>query len=613
MKIKNSFLFSLLILVLISCKFENEVTVPTVPEWAKEAVWYQIFPERFMNGDPSNDPNVKDVVNIWPYIEPKDWQVSPWTSDWFKRQPWEEDLDYNFYQFQGLRRYGGDLQGVIDKLDYLEELGITAIYFNPIFEAPSHHKYDAKLYHHIDNNFGPDPEKDMEIWSNENPGDPSTWKWSTADKLFLDLLKEAHKRNIKIIIDGVFNHVGTHFWAFKDLVEKQEKSEYKDWFDVISFDDPATEENEFDYHGWIGFKGLPEFKEDSTGLVNPVKDHVFAVVSRWMDPNNDGDPSDGIDGWRLDVAEMVNIKFWKEFRNFVKAINPNAYITGEIWWDDWKVNKMFNAAPWLQGDAFDAVMNYRFTRAVKHLVSDVKDQVNIQGFVDSLANIRRDYNKENLYVLMNLLGSHDTERLSTLIVNPDTWYDHLGHAGSNENLDVRKPNEVERLKQKLMVGIQMTMPGAPMVYSGDEAGMWGGDDPDCRKPMVWPEFEYEDETTHPFNKARPIDQVSFNHDLFKYYKTLITIRKENLELSKGELDFIIINNEENILGYRRTLETRYTFIILNNSNQKKEIEVDPGKFQGKNRLQDLISKQEYLMSGSVIPIPLEPYQIVILK
>ena len=148
----------------INCNSYRDI--PRVPEWSKTAIWYQIFPERFYNADLSNDPTVKDVINIYPFIEPENWEVIPWTSDWFKRQPYEEKLDYNFYQINGLRRYGGDLQGVIEKLDYLADLGINAIYFNPVFEASSHHKYDATMFRHIDNNFGTSPDDDEKIWKN---------------------------------------------------------------------------------------------------------------------------------------------------------------------------------------------------------------------------------------------------------------------------------------------------------------------------------------------------------------------------------------------------------------------------------------------------------------
>ncbi|MDX1699972.1 MAG: glycoside hydrolase family 13 protein, partial [Melioribacteraceae bacterium] len=477
--------------------------------------------------------------------------------------------------------------------------------FNPIFESPSHHKYDAAFFHHVDNNFGPDPEGDRKIWEGEDHSDPSTWEWTSADKLFLKLLEEAHNRDMRVIIDGVFNHVGNTFWAFKHVLENQERSRYKEWFTINSFDDPSTDENEFDYEGWYGVKDLPEIREDENGLIKDAAEHVHNIVKRWMDPNNDGNPSDGIDGWRLDVAEMVDHNFWIKFRNWVKDINPNAYITGEIWWEDWQNNKMMNAAPWLQGDQFDAVMNYRFTRAVKHFISDQENQISSSAFKDTINLIRRDYNEENLFVLMNLLGSHDTERLASLIVNPDNWYDHNGNPAQRETFDVRKPNELERMKQKLMVGIQMTMPGAPMVYYGDEAGMWGGDDPDCRKPMVWTEFNYVTETTHPFNKERPEDEVRFNSDLFNWYKKLISIRNDNIELRRGSLVFIDMEDDK-VLAYQRNFEGNTINILINKSDENKNINLDR---LGTDFI-DLLSERDISTKSN---IDLEPYSLVILK
>ena len=255
------------------------------------------------------------------------------------------------------------------------------------------------------------------------------------------LIKECHSRQIKIIIDGVFNHVGTTFWAFQDVIVNQEKSSYKDWFTIKEWDDPETPESEFDYECWYGARDLPEFREDENGLVEPVKKHIHEIVKRWMDPNQDGDPSDGIDGWRLDVAEKVNIKFWKEFRIWVKSINPDAYITGELWWEDWQNNEMVNAAIWLQGDAFDAVMNYRFANAVKEFVIDEKNKISANAFVDSLNSYMNDYPIDNVYVLQNLMDSHDVDRLSSQIVNPDNWYDHDANPGQNPDYKVRKPND----------------------------------------------------------------------------------------------------------------------------------------------------------------------------
>jgi glycosidase len=607
---KKTTLFLLSLIILTNCSTPEKTKLTDLPSWAKEAVWYQIFPERFSNGDSTNDPKPVDMEGAWPYFTPDDWQIHPWNSDWYKLQPWEAKLNKNFYDIVNIRRYGGDIQGVIDKLDYLKDLGITAIYLNPIFESPSLHKYDATFYHHIDNNFGPDPDGDRELWEKEDHSDPSTWQWTSADKLFLKLIDEVHKGGMKIIIDGVFNHTGTQFWAFKDIVKNQQKSLYKDWFIIKKWDDPNTPQSEFEYAGWMGVRDLPEIKEDENGLVKGPREHVHAVVKRWMDPNGDGDPSDGIDGWRLDVAEMVNHNFWKDFRKWVREINPDAYIVGEVWWEDWNNYKMFNAAPWLR-DQFDAVMNYRFTRAVKDFVLADKVKISAQGFVDTIKTMMDDY-RENFSVMMNLLGSHDTERLGSLAVNPDGQYDHQGNARDNKNFDVRKPNATEYNKIKLAYGIQFTMPGAPQVYNGDEAGMWGGDDPDCRKPNVWPNIEYESEITHPFNKPRPVDAVKFDQSMFDWIKKLAQIRSLNKALSLGDIQFEIADNENNIVAYKRSWQGEEVVVIINRNADRCKIDL--------NRMTLVSKKKKFidLISGAEInpvnpQLELQPYQIVILK
>ena len=578
-------------------------------------VWYQIFPERFADGDKSNDPDPHAMEGAWPYSIPAGWHISPWTSDWYKLQQWEKADGHDFYWNAGVRRYGGDLQGIIDHLDYLKKLGITAIYLNPVFESPSLHKYDTRMYHHIDNNFGPDPKGDEEIWATENPDDPKTWKWTSADKLFLKLVKEVHKREMKIIIDGVFNHVGTSFWAFQDVVKNQQKSPYKDWFIIKSWDDPNTPQNEFDYQGWAGVKDLPEIGKDGKyDLADGFADHVHAIVKRWMEPNVDGNQLSGIDGWRLDVAEKINIKFWKEFRAWVKDINPGAYITGEIWWENWQSNQIFNAAPWLQGDSFDGVMNYRFAQAVKKFVVDIKDQLSPEAFVDSIKTLQKEYPEQNFYAVQNLVASHDVDRIGSQIVNPDRWFDHHANPGQNKDYKVRKPNKTELLKHKLIVGIQMTMPGAPMIYYGDEAGMWGGDDPDCRKPMVWANLKYETETADPLGRERKPDPVFFNTNLFNWYKSLITIRKENKVLSEGDLNFFLINNSEKVLGYSRTLNGKIIYVILNNSDKNKSVEAKLGtNNSGGNILTNLINGKKITGKNNTNKIDLKPYQIMILR
>ncbi|MEE9169901.1 MAG: alpha-amylase family glycosyl hydrolase, partial [bacterium] len=341
---------------------------------------------------------------------------------------------------------------------------------------------------------------------------------------------------------------------------------------------------------------------------------VHAVIQRWMDPDGDGDPSDGIDGWRLDVAEMVELNFWRELRRWVKQINPNAYLTGEVWWEDWPNNKIFNAAPWLQGDAFDAVMNYRFAKAVKKFVIDVEKQISVQEFADSIQAIHRDYPKENLYVLQNLMDSHDVDRLASQIVNPDRWYDHEAHPGQNEAYNIRKPNETERKKQRLIVAMQMTMPGAPMIYYGDEAGMWGGDDPDCRKPMVWPELEYETETAHPLGKSRPADEVYFDEDLFDWYRKLIGIRKSNPSLSLGEIEFFLLDEKNKNLGYRRSFEDESLFVVINNRPAATTLQLTlQHEPVIENVIRDLISGETYTSHDRIFLLELTAYQIIILR
>ncbi|MDR3667353.1 MAG: glycoside hydrolase family 13 protein [Ignavibacteriaceae bacterium] len=594
---------------------QDQKNIPRVPGWAKDAIWYQIFPERFANGDSKNDPTPHDMEGAWPYKIPNGWHITPWTSDWYKLQPWEKQDGQDFYWNAGTRRYGGDIQGILDHLNYLQKLGITAIYLTPIFESPSLHKYDTRMYHHVDNNFGPSPREDEKIWSSENPADPTTWKWTTADKLFLKLIKEVHKRGMKIILDGVFNHVGTTFWAFQEVVIKEKNSEFKNWFKIKSWDNPATPENEFEYEGWMGVKDLPEIRKDSTtGLEQGFANHIHSIIKRWMDPNGDGNPSDGIDGWRLDVADRIDIVFWREFRKWVKEINPEAYITGEILWQDWQSNQMFNAAPWLQGDAFDGVMNYRFAQAIKKYVADIDSQITSGAFADSIEIIKREYPKDNFYAVQNLLDSHDVDRISSQIVNPDNWYDHEANPSQNKAYKIRKPNRIELLKQKLAAGIQMTMPGAPMIYYGDEGGMWGGDDPDCRKPMVWSGIKYDTETADPLGRERKPDPVSFNNDLFNWYKNLITIRKENKVLSEGDLNFFYKNDGSKILGYRRTLDNKSIFIILNNDNTKKSIEMKLEVLvKSGNTLTNLIDNSRLSGKDNNYKIDLKPYQIMILK
>ena len=581
----------------------------SAPQWAVDAVWYQIFPERFRNGDPSNDPTVDDIAGAWPHVKPTQWHISSWTGDWYALQPWEKDAK-GFYYHAQQRRYGGDLQGIIDKLDYLQDLGVNALYLNPVFESPSLHKYDASMYHHIDNNFGPDPAGDRGMFAKEDPAAPATWQWTAADRLFLKLIQELHARGMKIIIDGVFNHVGTTFWAFRDVVENGPRSPYKDWFTIISWGDSTGKG--FDYKCWVGVKDLPELRKDSTGMAAGPRDYIHAIVQRWMDPNGDGDPSDGVDGWRLDVADMVPMAFWREFRGWVKGINPNAYITGEVWWEDWKADKMFDAGPWLLGDTFDAVMNYRWARNVCRFFKDKDLRLTATEFRDHLERLWKDYRPDVDAVLMNLLDSHDTDRLGSMIVNPDTKYDHFVNVVDNPGYNVRKPNAHELAIQKLMVAFQMMYAGAPMVYYGDEAGMWGGDDPDERKPMLWSDMHYAHESSHPFDKPRPNDPNVFNKDLFSTYRSLIHLRTEHPAMRRGALEFVLADDRKNMLGFMRTDVTEKIAALFNNSEKEQSATLPLAGFAPARTLKVLFGQGTADVRGAEVHCVLPPRSALII-
>ncbi len=548
---------------LVASSFAQKPTALEVPAWSKKAVWYQIFPERFRNGDPRNDPKPADAG-----VHNREWFISPWTSDWYKLQPWERKYSVKFYDVVFDRRYGGDFQGIISKLPYLNELGINAIYFNPIFEASSLHKYNTGNFIHVDHNFGRDPDGDLRIMAEENPVDSATWKWTSADKLFLTFLAEAHKLGMKVIIDGVFNHVGTEFWAFKDVVLKQQESSYRDWFVIKQWDDPATKDtSEFDYDAWWGVKSLPAFRKDpKLGLVQGPRDHIFAITRRWMAP--DGDPSAGVDGWRLDVPNEIPHVFWKDWRRLVKSINPESYIVGEIW-DD--------ATPWLQGDEFDAVMNYEFARAVVKFFINRKERIPPSQFDSVLAHVRASYPSEASYALQNLIDSHDTDRLPSMIINPDRRYDAENSPRWNPNYSVRKPNTEEIKRQKLILLFQLTYIGAPMIYYGDEAGMWGADDPDDRKPMLWEDLSYEDELSCPVLECkRPADENVFDEDLYRFYRKLIHERRESDALTLGEFLTRVADDGQMIYVFERKRQNKRAVVGFNLSDRPRSVSVQVG-------------------------------------
>lgn len=450
------------------------------PNWLDGAVVYQIFPERFCNGNNANDP---ENISEWGELPERD----------------------SFF--------GGDLKGIYQKLDYLEELGINVIYLTPIFQSPTNHKYNIDDYLKIDEHFG-----DKEIFGR--------------------LVDEAHKKGIKIILDAVFNHSGYDFFAFKDLREKGKDSEYKNWYIYDSL--PLDTEKPVNYETFA--RNIPDLPKLDTAD-REVQDYLLNVAEYWTEEFE-------IDGWRLDVADEVDPSFWRRFRERIKSIDSETYIVGEIWHSGQK---------WLQGDQFDAIMNYTFTEAVKDFIA--KNEIGPAEFDSLLTQNRMNYRTRISYSMLNLLDSHDTARI-------------LHHCDEN------------KAKMKLAVFFQMTYPGLPMVLYGDEVGLTGGKEPDSRRCMVW-------------------EDSSIDSELMRFYKQMIEIRKNSELLQKGSYETFLIDEAKNIYGFKRCLADQELIIILNNSPISRELKLNLAHREYKELFSSRIIKSSKL--------EIDPFQGMILK
>ncbi|MEN2466201.1 glycoside hydrolase family 13 protein [Ornithinibacillus sp. JPR2-1] len=458
--------------------YVNNIDVFQAPAWVKDTVWYQIFPERFGNGDPSINPE----------------GTLPWGST--------DPTPSNFF--------GGDFQGVIDHLDHLEELGISGIYFTPIFKAYSNHKYDTIDYMEIDPQFG----------------DKET---------FRRLVQECHKRGIRVMLDAVFNHSGFYFPPFQDVLTQQEESKYKNWFHLWNFPIVTEPRPNYDTFGFV--PSMPKLNTE-----NPqVKAYLLDVARYWVEEFD-------IDGWRLDVANEVDHAFWREFRKVVKSVKPDAYILGEIWHD---------SMPWLQGDQFDAVMNYPFTNSAIDFLA--KDSISAQDFVDSIVKVLHMYPKNVNEVAFNLLDSHDTPRILTL---------------ANGNRD----------RVKLLYLFQLSFIGSPCIYYGDEIGMDGGQDPGCRSCMEW-------------------DEKKQDRDLFEYVRSLLKWRRtEPVFGNHSDIRFIDVNNEKNYIIYEKFNQDTCLRFIINNSLDSVEISSDALKLTTVHEWDIESDQKKKLTLGSTIHV-----------
>jgi glycosidase len=520
------------------------------PDWARDAIWYQIFPERFRNGSRRNDPKLSDITER----AVPGWRIVPWGLDWYALDRWERPTA-DFWKTVYLRRYGGDLIGVRKKLGYLQELGVNAIYLNPVFMAPSLHKYDASCLHHIDPTFGPDRAGDLALLARaRETEDPATWVWTAADRYFIDFLADAHARGMRVIIDGVFNHVGLRFFAFRDLQMSGRRSRYAKWFKIKKWNADET----FEYEGWFGHKMLPEFAQTKDNLVPPVRKYIFDITSRWMDPDGDGDPRDGVDGWRLDVAYCVPLGFWRAWRRHVKRINPDAYLTAEI---------VGRADDYLRGDAFDAVMNYMWMYPTVNFFAPHAAPYSARTVRRRLDALRRAYPAQALPVLQNLLDSHDVARVASMLENLrapiETFaeYFECSRVKNRPDFKTTRPGPAAWRALRQAIVFQMCYEGAPMLYYGTEVGMWGANDPCDRQPMLWDDIIYDDERHTVDGLARRSARAP-DRALFAFVQKAIALRRAHAALRRGALRWVATGNDR-VLAFERRLGDERIFAWFN--------------------------------------------------
>ena len=506
------------------------------PEWAKGAVFYQIYVDRFHNGDPSNDV----LTNEYQYIGDKTVKVENWDK---------------YPATMGVREfYGGDLQGVLDKMDYLQELGIDVIYFNPLFVSPSNHKYDIQDYDYIDPHFGKIVHDEGELLRPEQRENRFATRYidrisnkenlEASNALFAEVVKEAHRRGIKVILDGVFNHCGSfNKWMDRERIYENvpgyEKGAYitRDsvYHDYFQFTDDHRWPYNGTYDGWWGHDTLPKLNyENSRRLV----DYVLYIARKWVSPPYN------VDGWRLDVAADLghspefNHKFWKEFRKTVKAANPNAIILAEHYG---------SPKDWLMGDEWDTVMNYDafmepvtwFLTGMQKHSDDYREDLrgNVDSFWGAMRHHGASFTTPSLQVAMNELSNHDHSRFLTRTNRKVGRTNTLGPEAANTGINKAVLREA--------VVIQMTWPGAPTIYYGDEAGVCGFTDPDNRRTYPW---GHED------------------HELINFHKDIIRIHKTCKEFLTGSLKYM--EGDYNVLSFGRFTRQAQSLIVVNNNDHE---------------------------------------------
>lgn len=562
------------------------------PEWAKGAVMYQIYVDRFYNGDPANDV----LSGEYEYIGDKTVRVEDW---------------YKYPAAMGVREfYGGDLQGVLDKMDYLQDLGIDVIYFNPLFVSPSNHKYDIQDYDYIDPHFGKIVSDEGELL---HPGqkenrfasryiDRVTNKVNleASNELFAKVVEEAHKRGMRVILDGVFNHCGSfNKWMDKERIYENapgyekgayvaQDSPYRNYFHF--YNEYAWPYNG-SYDGWWGHDTLPKLNYEKSG---DLFNYVMRIAAKWVSPPYNAD------GWRLDVAADLghspeyNHYFWQEFRRVVKEANPDAIVIAEHYG---------SPRAWLNGKEWDTVMNYDafmepvtwFLTGMQKHSDDYRGDMygNADHFMGAMYHHMASFTTPSLQIAMNELSNHDHSRFLTRTNKKVGRTNTLGPEAADRDINKAVMREA--------VVMQMTWPGAPTIYYGDEAGLCGFTDPDNRRTYPWGREDGE---------------------MICFHKEMIRIHKENRELLTGSFKHLV--GEHNIMGYGRFNKYAQTVVIVNNNDHEvtKEITVWYLGIPKECIMKQLMlshnggfttEEQEYFVKSGKITVTLPPTSAIVLR
>lgn len=452
-----------------------------VPEWFKGSIIYQIFPDRF------NNPKHVGSEHL----------------------DWPEEGNNN------LQHYGGNIEGIMEKICYLDELGINTIYLNPIFKAKSYHRYDTIDYYQVDPQLG-------------------------TSRQLKELVQLCHRRGIRVIIDGVFNHCSSEFFAFKDVLLNGEKSKYKDWFYIKSF--PVQTFPKPNYECFSFFGGMPKLNMENKEVI----EYFIKVAVFWIQ-NFD------IDGWRFDVADEIGWEFWRRLRNKVKEAKRDAVMIGEIW-DE--------GTPWLNGDIFDSVISYPF----KSIITDrfAFKYIETPAFKNRINRHLMQYTSKSAKLLVNIIDSHDTARFITECKNNKKMFE-------------------------LAVVFQFTFPGIPLIYYGDEIGMCGASDPECRMPMQW-------------NKAK------WDTELLSLYKFLTGLRKKYEVLSYGEYREFNTFGKGDIIAYRRGKGKGSIAVVMNLTDKTVKVTIDTSNMikEGAS-MKSLKNSEIFKVDNKQFKVVLKPY------